>query len=242
MRALLHFHTNRQGGVQNPDRKTASIKIDGTLIHPPYGLDLSSNTENRVAADRKDHAGIVTPSCGLSFPSFGRRVTFSELLRQVSSFWLRQVSSFWLRPGFSTFLGAGFLALAAAGFLALAATGFLVLAAAGFLVLAAAGFVVLAATGFLVLAATGFLVLAAAGFLALATASTGAGNSGCGGFGVRWWPCCSGWMRAASSSVRSSVYARFRRSSSRYSGIVLVVMAVVWQNYPRPRCPILATR
>src|ERR1039457_2063674 len=91
MRALLHFHTNRQGGVQNPDRKTASIKIDGTLIHPPYGLDLSSNTENRVAADRKDHAGIVTPSCGLSFPSFGRRVTFSELLRQVSSFWLRQV-------------------------------------------------------------------------------------------------------------------------------------------------------
>src|ERR1019366_1449215 len=98
MRELLHFHTNRQGGVQNPHGEMVSIKIGGTLLtHPPYGLDLSSNTENRVAADRKDHAGIVTPSCGLSFPSFGRRVTFSELLRQVSSFWLRQVSSFWLR-------------------------------------------------------------------------------------------------------------------------------------------------
>src|ERR1019366_6464940 len=137
---------------------------------------------------------------------------------------------------------AGFLALVATGFLALAAAGFLVLAAAGFLVLAATGFLALAAAGFLVLAATGFLALVAAGFLALATASTGAGNSGCGGFGVRWWPWCSGWMRAASSSVRSSVSARFRRSSSRYSGIVLVVMAVVWQNCPRPRCPILATR
>ena len=29
---------------------------------------------------------------------------------------------------------------------------------------------------------------------------------------------------------------------SGYSGIVLVVMAVVWQNYPRLSCPILATR
>jgi hypothetical protein len=38
--------------------------------------------------------GLVTPSCGLSFPSFGR-VAFSELLRQVSSFWLQQVSSLW---------------------------------------------------------------------------------------------------------------------------------------------------
>ena len=101
MRELLHFHTNRQGGVQNPDGELVSIKIGGTLTHPPYGLDLSSNTENRVAADRKDHAGIVTPSCGLSFPSFGRCVTFSELLRQVSSFWLRQVFSLWLRQVFS---------------------------------------------------------------------------------------------------------------------------------------------
>ncbi len=97
LRELLHFDTNRQGGVQNPDGGIVSIKIGGTLTHPPYGLDLSSNTENRVAADRKDHAGIVTPSGGLSFPSFGRRVAFSELPRQVSSFWLRRVSSFWLR-------------------------------------------------------------------------------------------------------------------------------------------------
>ena len=101
MRELLHFHTNRQGDVQNPDGEIVSIKIGGTLTHPPYGLDLSSNTENRVAADRKDHAGIVTPSCGLSFPSFGRRVTFSELLRQVFSLWLRQAFSFWLRQAFS---------------------------------------------------------------------------------------------------------------------------------------------
>ena len=101
LRELLHFDTNRQGGVQNPDGEIVSIKIGGTLTHPPYGLDLSSNTENRVAADRKDHAGIVTPSGGLSFPSFGRRVAFSELPRQVSSFWLRRVSSFWLRQVFS---------------------------------------------------------------------------------------------------------------------------------------------
>jgi hypothetical protein len=97
MRELLHFHTNRQGDVQNPHGEMVSTKIGGTVTHPPYGLDLSHNTENRVAADRKDDAGIVTPSYGLSFPSFGRRVTFSELLRRVSSFWLRQVSSFWLR-------------------------------------------------------------------------------------------------------------------------------------------------
>jgi hypothetical protein len=106
----------------------------------------------------------------------------------------------------------------------------------------AAGFLVLAAAGFLVLAAAGFLVLATMVFLALPTASTGAGNSGLGGFGVRWWPWCSDSMRAASSSVRSSVSARFRRSSSRYSGIVLVAMAIVWQNYSRPSCPILPTR
>ena len=42
--------------------------------------------------------------CGLSFPSFGRRVTFSELLRQVFSLWLRQVSSLWLRQVFSFWL------------------------------------------------------------------------------------------------------------------------------------------
>ena len=42
--------------------------------------------------------------CGLSFPSFGRRVTFSELLRQVFSLWLRQVSSFWLRQASSFWL------------------------------------------------------------------------------------------------------------------------------------------
>src|ERR1035437_130180 len=146
MRELLHFHTNRQGGVQNPDGEIVSIKIGGALTDPPYGLDLR---------------------------------TFVPVFR------------------------------AARDFLRAVATGFLVLVATGFLALAAAGFLVLAAAGFLVLAATGFL--------ALATASTGAGNSGCGGFGVRWWPCCSGWMRAASSSVRSSVSARFRRSSSRYS-------------------------
>ena len=132
MRELLHFHTNRQGGVQNPDGEIVSIKIGGALTDPPYGLDLR---------------------------------TFVPVFRAAR----------------------GFLRAAATGFLALAATGFLALAA----------------TGFLALATADFLVLAATGFLALATASTGAGNSGCGGFGVRWWPWCSGWMRAASSSVRS---------------------------------------
>ena len=140
MRESLHFHTNRQGGVQNPDGEIVSIKIGGALTDPPYGLDLR---------------------------------TFVPVFR------------------------------AARGFLRAAAAGFLVLVAAGFLALAAAGFLVLAATGFLALVAAGFLALVATGFLALATASTGAGNSGCGGFGVRWCPWCSGWMRAASSSVRS---------------------------------------
>jgi hypothetical protein len=62
-----------------------------------------------VAADRKDHARAVTPSCGLSFPTFARLVTFSELLQQVLSFWPRQVFSLcprlafalWLRQAFS---------------------------------------------------------------------------------------------------------------------------------------------
>ena len=97
----------------------------------------------------------------------------------------------------------GFLRASAAGFLVLLAAGFLVLVAASFLALATAGFLALAKAGFLVLAAPGFLVLATVVLLALATASTGAANSGWGGFGVRWWPWCSGWMRAASSSVRS---------------------------------------
>jgi hypothetical protein len=30
--------------------------------------------------DRKDHAGIVTPSCWFSLPTFGRRMAFAELL------------------------------------------------------------------------------------------------------------------------------------------------------------------
>jgi len=46
-----------------------------------------------VAADRKDHARIVTPSCGPSFPTFARLVAFSELLQQVLSLWLRQFFS-----------------------------------------------------------------------------------------------------------------------------------------------------
>ena len=53
MRELLHFHTNLHGGVQNPDGEIVSIKIGRTLIHSPYGLDLSSNIENRVSVDRK---------------------------------------------------------------------------------------------------------------------------------------------------------------------------------------------
>lgn len=94
---------------------------------------------------------------------------------------------------------------------------------------------------FRTVAARSFLRGAAAVFLALAWAATGAGNSSVGCFAVRWWPCCSGWMRAASAAIRSSASSRCRRSSSRYSGIVLVVMASVWQNYPRPSCLILVT-
>src|SRR5664280_2037064 len=105
--------------------------------------------------------------------------------------------------GFLVLVAAGFLALDTAGFLALATAGFLDLAKEGFLALVTAAFLALAKAGFLVLAAPGFLVLATVVLLALATASTGAANSVWGGFGVRWWPWCSGWMRAASSSVRS---------------------------------------
>lgn len=48
-------------------------------------------------------------------------------------------------------------------------------------------------------AVRGFSRAAAAGFLALGTALTTDGNSSLGCFAVRWWPCCRGWMRAASS-------------------------------------------
>jgi hypothetical protein len=92
------------------------------------------------------------------------------------------------------------------------------------------------------LAVRGFFRAVAAVIFPLATAPTGDGNSRLGCFAVRWWPWCTGWMRAASSAIRSSVSLRFRRSSSRYIGIVLVVMVPVWQNYLRPSWPILATR
>jgi hypothetical protein len=92
------------------------------------------------------------------------------------------------------------------------------------------------------LAVRGFFRAVAAVIFPLAAAPTGDGNSRLGCFAVRWWPWCTGWMRAASSAIRSSVSLRFRRSSSRYIGIVLVVMVPVWQNYLRPSWPILATR
>ena len=91
------------------------------------------------------------------------------------------------------------------------------------------------------LAARGFFRAVAPFISPLAAAPTGDGNSSLGCFAVRWWPWCSGWMRAASSANCSSVSLRFRRSSSRYIGIVSVVMAQVWQNYLCPSCPILAT-
>ena len=77
----------------------------GTCCTPTrIGMDLSSSPENRVAADRKDHARIVTPSCGLSFPTFAVLSAFSELLLQVLSFWLRQVFSPSPRQAFSLWL------------------------------------------------------------------------------------------------------------------------------------------
>ena len=72
--------------------------------------------------------------------------------------------------------------------MALAAFAPVFRAALGFLRASAVGFLVLAATRFLAMVSAGFLVLATRVFLALATASTGATNSGLGGFGVRWWP------------------------------------------------------
>jgi hypothetical protein len=69
------------------------------------------------------------------------------------------------------------------------------------------------------------LVFLALVFLALTAALTGDCTSSLGCFAVRWWPWCSGWMRAASSSIRSWSSSCFWRSSTRYSGIVFVVMA-----------------
>jgi hypothetical protein len=115
-------------------------------------------------------------------PNHSRRRTLASRGNRRRNSGLQRRAARALPAGFLVLAAAGFLALVTAAFLVLAATGFLVLAAAGFLALAETGFLVLAATGFLVLAAAGFLVLAAAGFLALATASTGAGNSGLGGF------------------------------------------------------------
>src|ERR1019366_251363 len=48
----------------------------------------------------------------------------------------------------------------------------------------------------------GFFRAAAAVFLALPAALTGDSGSSLGCFAVRWWPWCSGWMRAASASIR----------------------------------------
>src|ERR1700674_894410 len=47
------------------------------------------------------------------------------------------------------------------------------------------------------------LVFLALVFLALTAAWTGDCNSSSGCFAVRWWPWWSGWMCAASSSIRS---------------------------------------
>ena len=49
----------------------------------------------------------------------------------------------------------------------------------------------------------GFFRTRAAVFLPLVAAWTAAGNSSLGCFPARWWPWFSGWMRAASSSIRS---------------------------------------
>jgi hypothetical protein len=85
-------------------------------------------------------------------------------------------------------------------------------------------------------AVRGFFRACAKVFLALGAALTTDGNASLGCLAVRWW------MRAASSSILCRASLPFWRSSSRYSGIVFVVMARVWQNYPRPSCPILVTR
>src|ERR1019366_9510064 len=105
---------------------------------------------------------------------------------------------------------------AAGGFLRAAPAGFVVLGATVFLALDMGGFFALPTAGLLALAAAGLLTFATAGFLALTAASIGTGNSSLADFRVRWWPWCRDWMRAASSSVRSRVSSRLRRSSSRY--------------------------
>jgi hypothetical protein len=77
-----------------------------------------------------------------------------------------------------------------------------------------------------------FFGTVAAVFLALGTALTADGNSSLGCFAVRWWPWFRGWMRAVSSSICRWASRSFWRSSSRYSGIVFVVIARASQTIP----------
>jgi hypothetical protein len=78
-------------------------------------------------------------------------------------------------------------------------------------------------------------------FLALGAALVEDDNSGWGCFAVRWWTCFRSWVRAVSSSIRSSESLSFWRSSSRYAGMVFVVIIRVWQNCPYASCAILVT-
>jgi hypothetical protein len=67
-----------------------SIKLGESLCL--NGLDLSDNSKNKGRLFPHSSCRDVTPSDELSFPFFGRRLAFFELLQ-----WLRQVFSFSLR-------------------------------------------------------------------------------------------------------------------------------------------------
>jgi hypothetical protein len=65
MRELLHFHTNRQGGVQNPDGEIVSIKNRWSPHRPalwPGFADFRS---------RLSGGAWLSPSCCGRFPRFG---------------------------------------------------------------------------------------------------------------------------------------------------------------------------
>jgi hypothetical protein len=64
------------------------VKVRDPASTRTSGASTASMCSPEVATILTGHAGVVMPSDELSFPSFGGRATFFELLRQVFLFWL----------------------------------------------------------------------------------------------------------------------------------------------------------
>ncbi len=80
-----------QYGAPGPARRPADRERGKTLTPTRSGASLSKRSS------RSQYSQVVTPSSGLSFLSFARRLASSQLLRQVFSSSPRQPFSLWPR-------------------------------------------------------------------------------------------------------------------------------------------------